>query len=75
MRPRRDLEADLRGRADGTAVDARDFAKTWFRKLPKTVERYVSGLARDGLKEEILAAVEARFRDVGLLAAASRTPG
>jgi hypothetical protein len=58
-----------------TAVDARDFAKTWLRKVPKTVERYVSGLGRDGLGADILAAIEARFRDVGLLAAASRTPG
>ena len=58
-----------------TAVDARDFAKTWIRKVPKTVERYVSGLERDGLRDDILAAIEARFRDVGLLSAASRTPG
>jgi hypothetical protein len=52
-----------------TSVDARDFAKTWLRKVPKTVDRYVSGLGRDGLRDQILAAIEARFRDVGLLSA------
>lgn len=58
-----------------TAVDARAFADTLLRKLPKTVERYVSGLGRDGLREGILAEIEARFRDVGLLAAAPSRPG
>jgi hypothetical protein len=57
------------------AVEARDFARTWFRRLPKTVERYVSGLGRDRLGGEILGAVEARFKDVGLLSAATGTPG
>ena len=57
------------------ADEAREFARTWFRKVPKTVERYVSGLERDGLRDVILAAIEARFKDVGLLSAASRTPG
>lgn len=54
-----------------SAVEAREFAKSWFRRLPKTVERYVSGLGerRDVLHREILGAVEARFKDVGLLAA------
>ncbi|HEX7896450.1 MAG TPA: hypothetical protein VF950_01625 [Planctomycetota bacterium] len=63
---------DAPGRA---AAQAREFAKAWFRKVPRTVERYVAGLGRDGLRDEILAAIEARFRDVGLLSAASRTPG
>jgi len=57
------------------ADDAREFARSWFRKLPKTVDRYVSGLGRENLRDDILAAVEARFKDVGLLSAGPRTPG
>lgn len=59
------------------ADEARAFARTWFRRLPKTVDRYVAGLGDDRrrLQSEILAAVEARFTSVGLLSAAPGRPG
>ena len=56
----------------GPAADgARDSAGAWWRRLPPTVERYLEGAAlepfRPELKQRILAAVQTRFRDVGLL--------
>ena len=52
-----------------TAVDARAFAAAFLRKLPKTIARYTEDLGerRERLRIDILAAVEARFKDVGLL--------
>lgn len=54
-----------------TAGDARDFARSWFRKLPPTVERYTQDLGerRESIAADILRSIETRFRDVGLLAA------
>jgi hypothetical protein len=59
------------------ADEARDFARSWLRKFPKTLDRYLSGDGlqprRERLAREIREAVEARFTSVGLLAAASDT--
>jgi hypothetical protein len=75
------FEAEVRKvlQAGGRPADeARDFARTWFRRLPKTVDRYLSGDGlqphRERLSRAILEAVEARFTSVGLPAAASDTP-
>ena len=56
----------------GPAADgARDCAKAWWRRLPPTVDRYLEGPAlepfRPELKQRILAAVQIRFQNVGLL--------
>ncbi|HEU4684017.1 MAG TPA: hypothetical protein VFS39_05905 [Nitrospira sp.] len=54
-----------------TAERARESARAWWRRLPRTVDRYLEGEEmapfRDELKESILAQVEARFRRAGLL--------
>ena len=60
----------------GPAADgARQSAAAWWRRLPPTVDRYLEGkeLAsfRAELKQLILAAIEARFASVGLLATVS----
>lgn len=68
---RRILEAG-RGPANG----AREYARAWMRRLPKTLDRYLRGeeldAYRDALRTTILAAIEGRFRRSGLLAP---TPG
>ena len=56
----------------GPAADgARDCANAWWRRLPPTVDRYLEGEAlepfRPELKQRILAAVQMRFHDAGLL--------
>ncbi|MBA2487084.1 MAG: ferritin-like domain-containing protein [Nitrospira sp.] len=53
------------------AQQAREAAESWWKKLPRTLDRYLrdDSLApyRDGLRGHILAAIETRFRAVGLL--------
>lgn len=66
----REVRAVLeRGR--GGAAAAREFARAWMRRLPKTVGRYLQGPElepyREALAEGILASVRARFTSAGLL--------
>lgn len=53
------------------AEQARVSAVAWWRKLPRTVNRYLEAAVldpyRQALTERILAAIERRFRDAGLL--------
>lgn len=55
----------------GPANGAREFARAWFRRLPRTVERYLSGDGLDAHREDlarrILGEIEGRFTRVGLL--------
>ncbi len=57
---------------DGAARAARHFARGWWRRLPKTVDRYLGDddLApyRNDLRGFILAAIQDRFTAAGLLA-------
>lgn len=57
----------------GPANGAREYAKAWMRRIPKTLERYLRG---DGLEpyqaeltEKILSTIAGRFRAIGLLSA------
>src|SRR5262245_49302061 len=63
------------GQGGPGADGARQSAAAWWRRLPPTVDRYLEGkeLApfRADLKQLILAAIEARFVDVGLFATVS----
>jgi hypothetical protein len=63
----REILAAGRGPANG----AREFARAWLRRLPKTLDRYLRGDGldpfRDALREEILAAIRRRFASLGLL--------
>ena len=63
----REILAAGRGPANG----AREFARAWFRRLPKTVDRYLRGDGldplRDALRGGILHSIESRFTSVGLL--------
>ncbi len=55
----------------GPANGAREFARAWLRRLPRTVERYLRGDGldphREGLARRILSEIEGRFTRVGLL--------
>lgn len=55
----------------GPANGAREYARAWIRRVPRTVEKYLQGeeLApwREELKAAILASIEARFISIGLL--------
>jgi hypothetical protein len=55
----------------GPANGAREYARAWFRRLPRTVERYLrdDGLSphREQLQARLLKAVAERFTSVGLL--------
>lgn len=59
----------LKGEA-AAAEQARVSARAWWRKLPKTVDRYLAAAAldphRQALAERILTALERRFRATGL---------
>lgn len=70
----RDILAAGRGPANG----AREFARAWFRRLPKTLDRYLKGDGldphRERLREEILGSIRRRFTSVGLLAGAPGRP-
>ncbi|HYF01547.1 MAG TPA: hypothetical protein VEJ18_21675 [Planctomycetota bacterium] len=54
----------------GPANGAREFARAWLRRLPRTLDRYLRGdgldAHRDRLREEILASIRARFTSAGL---------
>jgi hypothetical protein len=70
------FETEVRGilsSARGPARGAREFARAWLRRLPRTVRRYLGGDALEPHREElargILEAVERRFRSLGLLEA------
>lgn len=59
---------------DGSAAEqAKVSARAWWRKLPRTVDRYLEGASLDLWRAElartILGAIERRFVDVGLLMA------
>jgi hypothetical protein len=58
----------------GPANGAREFARAWLKRLPKTVDRYLRGDGLEPHREElaraILGAVEERFRSAGLLSGA-----
>ncbi len=60
----------LRGEATA-AEQARMSAGAWWRKLPRTLDRYLEAAAltpyKQALTERILGAIERRFRDIGLL--------
>jgi len=58
----------------GPANGAREYAKAWMRRIPKTLERYLRG---DGLEpyqaeltESILGTIRGRFTAIGLLSGA-----
>ena len=59
----------------GPANGAREYARAWMKRVPRTVEKYLQGeeLApyRGALQEAILAALEARFASIGLRPAAA----
>jgi hypothetical protein len=59
----------------GPAHGAREYARAWIRRVPRTVEKYLQGdeLApyRDDLRSLILGALERRFMAAGLLPGAS----
>jgi hypothetical protein len=61
--------------ARGPANGAREYARAWIKRVPRTVEKYLQGeeLApyRDALKARILEAIGARFTSIGLLPASS----
>jgi hypothetical protein len=71
------FEAEVRRILDGgrgPANGAREYAKAWMRRIPKTLERYLRG---DGLEpyqaelsSRILGAIRARFAVTGLIARA-----
>lgn len=57
----------------GPANGAREYARAWMRRIPKTLEKYLRG---DGLEpyqaeltERILATIGGRFRAIGLISA------
>ncbi len=59
----------------GPANGAREYARAWMKRVPRTVEKYLQGeeLApyRGALQAAILAALEARFASIGLRPAAA----
>ncbi len=61
-------------RGDPGAQQARDAARSWWKKLPRTLDRYLrdDSLApyRAALRSHILAGIEARFLELTLLAPA-----
>jgi hypothetical protein len=66
----REVHRILRGEATA-AEQAQVSAHAWWRKLPRTVGRYLEATVLDPyrrvLTERILAAIERRFREAGLL--------
>jgi hypothetical protein len=59
----------------GPANGAREYARAWIRRVPRTIGKYLQGeeLApyREELTGAILGSIETRFRSIGLLPAAS----
>lgn len=66
----REIRAILRG-GGGPARGAREFARAFLRRLPRTVARYLRGPEMAPFREElagrILGEIESRFRAIGLL--------
>ena len=58
----------------GPANGAREYARAWMRRIPKTLERYLRGDGlepyRDELTEKILGSIRARFSAIGLVSGA-----
>jgi hypothetical protein len=56
---------------EGPARGAREYARAWLRRLPRTVDRYLRAPeldpVRDELRERILRSIEARLRLLGAL--------
>ena len=67
----KELKAILAGGETG-AQQAREAARTWWRKLPRTVDRYLQDPSlepyRSGLRTHILGVIGRRFVNLGLLA-------
>ena len=68
------FEREVRGiilKGDGQAQETRESARAWWKRLPKTVDRYLQDevLApyRNELRRSIITAIEQRFQTVGLL--------
>ncbi len=70
----KELKAILAGGETG-AQQAREAARTWWKKLPRTVDRYLQDPTlepyRSGLRRHILAVIGQRFANLGLLADAT----
>ena len=71
------FEAEVKRLLDGgkgPANGARDYARAWMRRIPKTLERYLRGDGlepyRDELSERILGSIRARFAAIGLVCGA-----
>lgn len=66
----KELSVILAGGETG-AHQAREAARTWWKKLPRTVDRYLSDASlapyRTELRQHILSAIEIRFSALGLL--------
>ncbi len=58
----------------GPANAAREYARAWMRRIPRTLERYLSGDGlepfQEGLTGSILGALRARFSTIGLVSGA-----
>lgn len=68
------FEREIRSILDagrGPANGAREYARAWFRRLSRTLDRYLQGEAldphRDELRESILTSIRGRFTSLGLL--------
>ena len=70
----KELKAILAGGAVG-AQQAREAARTWWKKLPRTVDRYLQDPSlepyRSDLRRHILGVIGQRFINLGLLADAT----
>ena len=68
----KELRAILAGGESG-AQQAREAARTWWKKLPRTVDRYLGDPSlspyRTELRQHILSVIQDRFTALGLLAA------
>lgn len=66
----RELTELMTGEAAG-AQQARTAARTWWKKIPRTLDRYLQDEAltphREALRRHILSAIEARFASLGLM--------
>ena len=55
----------------GPANGAREYARAWMRRIPKTLEKYLKGDGLEPYQAElttaILATIDGRFRAIGLL--------
>lgn len=63
----------------GPANGAREYARAWIRRVPRTLERYLRGDGlepyRDELSATILGAIRSRFTSIGLIDASSDRSG